>query len=276
MGRARSVPDSGIRIALMMGLQESGLQNLANATVPESLQFPHDGVGSDHDSLGSAQQRPADGWGTVGQLMQPAYDAAAFYGGPQGPNHGSPPGLLDIPGWQGMDPGEAVQAVQNSAFPEQYSQWRQEADAILEGFGATLVPTTCGPRQNAPGPTELPAGLSQLRREIITRAQEGIGGKYVWGGAAFKAWDCSGYVQWVYGQVGINLPRTEQWSAGKRIMEPQIGDLVVQNPDGPNHWGHIGIYAGNGLMYSALNPAVGTLLHPVGWNHGTAYFAVGP
>lgn len=53
---------------------------------------------------------------------------------------------------------------------------------------------------------------------------------------------------------------------------PQIGDLVVQNPQGPNNWGHVGIYAGNGLMYSALNPAPGTLLHPIAWNPWTAYF----
>ncbi len=48
---------------------------------------------------------------------------------------------------------------------------------------------------------------------------------------------------------------------------------MVQNPDGPNHWGHVGIYAGDGMMYSALNPAVGTLLHPVAWN-GIAYYYV--
>ncbi|MDD0858269.1 hypothetical protein NHF46_11790 [Arthrobacter alpinus] len=63
VGRAKGVPDDGIVIALMMGFQESGLQMLANVSVPESLNFPHDGVGSDHNSVGSAQQRPSAGWG---------------------------------------------------------------------------------------------------------------------------------------------------------------------------------------------------------------------
>lgn len=120
----------------------------------------------------------------------------------------------------------------------------------------------------------LPSDLSQLRREILAYAQEGVGGAYVWGGTVFKAWDCSGYVQWVYGKAGITLPRTEQWTAGTPTSNPLPGDLVVQKPDGPNHWGHVGIYAGNGMMYSALNPAVGTLVHPVAWNTGTAYFKI--
>lgn len=276
VGRARSVPDAGIVIALMMALQESGLQMLANPLVPESLQFPHAGVGSDHDSIGSAQQRPSAGWGTVDELMQPAYNAEAFYGGPQGPNHGSPQGLLDIPGWQQMDKGAAVQAVQRSAFPERYARWRPDAEAILAGLGASTAPATCSPEGSGASQPALPSDLSQIRREILAYAQEGVGGAYVWGGTVFKAWDCSGYVQWVYGKAGITLPRTEQWTAGTPTRNPQPGDLVVQNPDGPNHWGHVGIYAGNGMMFSALNPVVGTLLHPVTWNSGSTYFLVTP
>lgn len=274
VGRARSVPDSGIVIALMMALQESGLQMLANPSVPESLQLPHDGVGSDHDSIGSAQQRPSSGWGSVEELMQPAYNAEAFYGGPQGPNHGSPPGLLDVQGWQQMDSGAAAQAVQGSAFPERYARWRPEAEAILAGIGESTAPATCRSEESGASQPVLHSDLSQLRREILAYAQEGVGGAYVWGGTVFKAWDCSGYVQWVYSKAGITLPRTEQWTAGTPTSAPQPGDLVVQNPDGPGHWAHIGIYAGDGMMYSALNPAVGTLLHPVAWNTGSAYFRV--
>ncbi|WP_104092357.1 C40 family peptidase [Arthrobacter sp. GMC3] len=276
VGRARSVPDNGIVIALMMALQESKMQMLANSTVPESLQYPHDGVGSDHDSVGSAQQRPSAGWGSIAELMQPAYNAEAFYGGPQGPNQGSPRGLLDVQGWDQMDKGAAAQAVQRSAFPEGYAQWQTEADSILKALGSSTVPADCPANSSGTSQPTIPADLSQLRRAIIAYAQEGVGGTYVWGGTAFKAWDCSGYVQWVYGKAGVQLPRTEQWTAGTSTTSPQPGDIVVQNPDGPNHWGHVGIYAGNGMMYSALNPVVGTLLHPVAWNSGSAYFRMMP
>ncbi|MDD0856719.1 NlpC/P60 family protein [Arthrobacter alpinus] len=202
------------------------------------------------------------------------YDAQAFFGGTSGPNKGSPRGLLDVPGWASMAKGEAAQAVQVSAYPEFYAQWEGEAASIVAALKSGTAVLSCSTDPRTTGAPDLPANLSQLRRDIIHYAQEGVGGTYVWGGTAFKAWDCSGYVQWIYAQVGIHLPRTEQWLVGKLTTTPQPGDLVVQSPDGPNHWGHVGIYAGNGTMYSALNPSAGTLLHPVVWNPGTQYFVL--
>lgn len=272
IGRQLGVPREGHIIAIMMALQESSLRVLANANVPASLSYPNDGVGSDHDSLGSAQQRPAAGWGTVEQLMNSTYNVRAFYGGPGGPNHGSPRGLLDIRGWQNMTKGQAAQAVQVSAFPELYARWEAEATAIVDALGSGLAPAACTVTEEAPAATIESAALSQIRRDILRFTQEGVGGSYVWGGTAYKAWDCSGFVQWIYRQVGINLPRVEQWRVGTRSENPQPGDLVVQNAQGPNNWGHVGIFAGDGMMWSALNPAVGTLLHPIAWNTDTAYF----
>jgi peptidoglycan DL-endopeptidase CwlO len=272
VGKQLGVPRDGQIIAIMMALQESSLRVLANSNVPASLRFPHDGVGSDHDSLGTAQQRPAAGWGTIEQLMDPAYNVRAFYGGPSGPNHGSPRGLLDIPGWQFMSKGQAAQAVQVSAFPELYARWESEASAIVDALDGGAAAATCIGTASASPPSLEHTNLSQIRKDILHFTVEGVGGKYVWGGTAFKVWDCSGYVQWIYRQAGINLPRVEQWRVGVRTRAPQPGDLVVQNAQGPNNWGHVGIYAGDGMMYSALNPAVGTLLHPITWNSDTAYF----
>jgi hypothetical protein len=81
--------------------------------------------------LGLFQMRPQSGWGTVAELMDPTYQARAFFGGPTGPNYPSPRGLLDIPGWQQMDPGEAAQAVEVSAYPDRYRNYAPVADSIL-------------------------------------------------------------------------------------------------------------------------------------------------
>lgn len=271
IGKQLGIPWDGQVIAIMVALQESSLRVLANANVPDSLGYPNDGVGRDHDSLGSAQQRPAAGWGSVAQLMDSAYNVRAFYGGPTGPNRGTPRGLLDIRDWQSMTKGQAAQAVQVSAFPELYERWEGQAAAIVDALddGAALAP--CGETPSVPVVPES-ANLSQIRNDILRFTNEGVGGAYVWGGTAFKAWDCSGYVQWIYRQAGINLPRVEQWRVGVRTDNPQPGDLVVQNAQGPNNWGHVGIFAGDGMMWSALNPSVGTLLHPIAWNSDTAYF----
>ncbi|MEC5181275.1 C40 family peptidase [Arthrobacter sp. CG_A4] len=276
IGQQLGVPRDGQITAIMMALQESSLRVLANVNVPASLQYPHDGLGSDHDSLGTAQQRPAAGWGTVEQLMDPKYNVRAFYGGPAGPNRGSPPGLLDIRGWQSMSKGQAAQAVQVSAFPELYARWEAEATAIVDAHDGGMTPAVCAAATNSSSVTVVAANLSGIRKDILRFTQEGVGGAYVWGGTAYKAWDCSGYVQWIYRQAGINLPRVDQWRVGTRTDNPQPGDLVVQNAQGPADWGHVGIYAGDGLMYSALNPAVGTLLHPIAWNTDTAYFDLLP
>lgn len=106
---------------------------------------------------------------------------------------------------------------------------------------------------------------------LVGTAYEGIGGAYVWGGTGFKAWDCSGFVQWVYAQNGIDLPRTTwaQFAAGTPTSTPQPGDLVSQNGGS-----HVGIYIGNGQMISALNPSQGTQVHSVNAMQVDGYYSV--
>ncbi len=87
--------------------------------------------------------RPAAGWGTVAELLNPVYQAQAFYGGKDGPNYPPPRGLLDIPGWQSMDPGAAAQAVEVSAYPDRYRNWQPVAEAILTAL------TTPAPGSNS-------------------------------------------------------------------------------------------------------------------------------
>ncbi len=118
VGRKVGASDRGVVIALMAALQESVLRNLNYG---------------DRDSLGLFQQRA--GWGTAQQRRTPEYAARAFFGGPSGPNEGSPAGLLDKPGWKTMGLGEAAQAVQISAFPKAYDKWEPVARAIIDAKG---------------------------------------------------------------------------------------------------------------------------------------------
>lgn len=138
--QAVSANEQAIIIMLAATLQESRLRNLANPDmVPESLNAVHDGEGSDHDSVGVLQQRPSAGWGSPAQLMDPAFAARAFLGGPTGPNRGSPAGLLDIPDWDELPLGDAAQRVQGSAHPELYDQWIAPALVLFEHLGGTAI-----------------------------------------------------------------------------------------------------------------------------------------
>lgn len=154
--RIEGVTRDGVQIALMAALTESTLRQLANTgTYPESGGYPNDGNGSDHDSLGLFQMRPQSGWGSVADLMDPEYQAAAFFGGPSGPNYPSPRGLLDIPSWQSMGKGEVAQAVEVSAYPDRYNNYEPVAEKILvtltrgASTSSTATPSTTSP--SSPG-----------------------------------------------------------------------------------------------------------------------------
>ena len=271
-GQRLKLPEKAIVISVVTVLQESSGWMYASSGNPSSLSMPHDKVGSDHDSVGLFQQRPAAGWGRTEDLMNVERSARKFWG----KDTAGPRGLLDVPGWEQMSVADAAQSVQVSAFPDAYGRWEPVARELISLAGGSPLVNCTGNNDFGAG-APLPAGTSsaETRAKIIDAAKSGLGHPYVWGGTTPQGWDCSGYVQWAMTKAGINgVPRTEQWAFGRKTANPQPGDLVVQIPDGNNHWTHVGIYAGNGQMYSALNPDQGTLLHPVDWNPGSEYFTM--
>lgn len=104
------------------------------------------------------------------------------------------------------------------------------------------------------------SSLDATRAGIVNSAKSGLGGAYIWGGKTFKAWDCSGFVSWVYAQHGIKLTAYTYSMVGelKVTNAPKPGDIVFQNG-----YSHVGIYIGDGKMISALNPTEGTIVHSV-------------
>lgn len=171
-GHSVGVGTTGVLVALMAALTESDLRMLANTTAyPESANYVHDGDGSDHDSLGLFQMRPAAGWGSVAQLMDPDYQAAAFYGGPTGPNHGSPRGLLDILNWDSLSLGAAAQAVEVSAFPNRYASYEPVARAILAALTGTAP--TDGASAGASGCSTVSGNAQQLAQTLVEAHSNG-------------------------------------------------------------------------------------------------------
>lgn len=72
---------------------------------------------------------------------------------------------------------------------------------------------------------------------------------YIYGGTTTAGFDCSGYTQYVFGQIGIKLPRTaeQQRQFATPVSNPVPGDLVFFGA--PAY--HVGIYAGNGKMWDS-------------------------
>ena len=115
----------GAKIGVATAMVESGdpMKMYANDRVPESKQYRHDAVGSDHDSVGLFQQRDNGAWGTVADRMDPYKSAGMFFRE-----------LVKFD-WRSMDPGAAAQKVQRSAFPDRYATKMGSAEQAVAGTG---------------------------------------------------------------------------------------------------------------------------------------------
>ncbi|WP_127784328.1 C40 family peptidase [Rhodococcus sp. X156] len=104
-----------------------------------------------------------------------------------------------------------------------------------------MAPTAAA--QAAPAPASASVVSPSVLAMDVALAQ--VGKPYVYGATGPGAFDCSGLVQFSYGQVGISLPRTtgEQAGVGFPVAYDQLapGDLVFVYGGG-----HVGIYVGNG------------------------------
>ena len=136
--------------------------------------------------------------------------------------------------------GEEVAKPEETVFT--YAQSKEaEAAAIAEAQAAA---------QAAAIQAQLPAGQA-----VVDFACQFIGNPYVWGGTSMtNGADCSGFVQAVYANFGISMPRTssQMRSAGVEVSFEQAipGDVFCYE-------GHVGIYMGNGKIVNAIDESHG-------------------
>jgi murein DD-endopeptidase MepM/ murein hydrolase activator NlpD len=123
----RELPERAGIIAIATAMQESTLRVLYNPNVPGSEDFPNQGQGTDHDSVGLFQQRPH--WGDLADLMDPAASAGLFYDA-----------LERVEGWEELPLTVAAQRVQVSAFPDAYA----DDEAGARAAGELIASIECG------------------------------------------------------------------------------------------------------------------------------------
>jgi cell wall-associated NlpC family hydrolase len=138
---------------------------------------------------------------------------------------------------------------------------QREAEAAAEARLASQ-PTSSG---------DAPTGAPASRYGgVVGIAMQYLGIPYRWGGSSpSTGFDCSGFVMYVYSQVGVSLPHNAamQYGYGSAVSrsELQPGDLVFFNG-----LGHNGIYIGGGqFIHSPHTGDVVKISSMTGWYAST-------
>lgn len=144
-----------------------------------------------------------------------------------------------------------------------------EAPAAAAPAAAAPAAETAAPVQEAKK-AEAPAAAAS-GNAVLDIASRYIGVPYVFGGGTPSGFDCSGFTSYVYGQVGISLPRSSgaQRSAGTVVSrsEAKPGDLIWSP-------GHVAIYAGGNQQVDAPRPGK-TIQYRSIWQSNPTFIRLG-
>jgi cell wall-associated NlpC family hydrolase len=151
-----------------------------------------------------------------------------------------------------------VSQVNGSLAPLVAAAREAEAQSAFNRFSAA------GTFNFAPSAVVVPPSV--LAPAAIQVAMAQVGKPYVWGAAGPDSFDCSGLVQWAWGQAGVSLPRVasdqQAWAVPVPISQLTPGDLVFFGS--PAH--HVGIYVGGGLMVDAPHTGAAVSVVPIWWD----------
>ena len=132
-----------------------------------------------------------------------------------------------------------------------------------------LIPDLATSEPATPAPAVLPAAPAAKYGGVVGIAMQYLGIPYVYGGASPSGFDCSGFIMYVYAQVGVSLPHNAaaQYGYGTPVDRSQLqpGDLVFFNG-----LGHAGIYVGGGsFIHSPHTGDVVKISSMSGWYSST-------
>lgn len=95
--------------------------------------------------------------------------------------------------------------------------------------------------------------VTELDKRAVGLVHQYLGDPYVWGGSKPGAFDCSGLLQYVWGKLGVTIPRTtyDQIKTGRAVAKTQLrpGDAVFFGTAKNPH--HVGMYIGGGKFIEA-------------------------
>ena len=106
-------------------------------------------------------------------------------------------------------------------------------------------------------------GQSARTRRLAALIRCALGKPYRWGAQGPDAFDCSGLMVWLFGHLGLRLPRqaVEQGRCGRKVQDRlKPGDvLLFRSAASPSGW-HIGMYIGRTFFVHASGKKRGVIL----------------
>lgn len=166
---------------------------------------------------------------------------------------GAPAGTLTLPGATGVGAPSRAGAVPGLPNPVLPAGTRTVTGADAPSWVGPLAPAAGGSATTSAGAT------STKTAAVVAEARKYLGVPYVWGGTdPQKGLDCSGFLQLVYRNLGVDLPRVsyQQATSGRPVpsmAQAQPGDLLAFGSPRVNH---IAIYIGDGKMIEAPRPGL--------------------
>ena len=156
---------------------------------------------------------------------------------------------------QAAEQAQAEQAAAEQAAAEQAQaeQAAAEQAAAEQAQAAPAVSTEDEAAESTavPASSAVPQGVGS---DAVAIGSNYLGTPYAWGGGAPGGFDCSGFVSYVYAQMGISLPH----QSGDILNSGTVISASEARPGDILWWpGHVGIYAGDGqVLHSTPGPGV--------------------
>ena len=145
---------------------------------------------------------------------------------------------------------QAEQAAAEQAAAEQ-AQAEQAAAEQAQAAPAVSTEDEAAESTAVPASSAVPQGVGS---DAVAIGSNYLGTPYAWGGGAPGGFDCSGFVSYVYAQMGISLPH----QSGDILNSGTVISASEARPGDILWWpGHVGIYAGDGqVLHSTPGPGV--------------------
>ena len=148
----------------------------------------------------------------------------------------------------------AAQAAAEQAAEQAAAEQAQAEQAAAEQAQAAPAVSTedeAAESTAVPASSAVPQGVGS---DAVAIGSDYLGTPYAWGGGAPGGFDCSGFVSYVYAQMGISLPH----QSGDILNSGTVISASEARPGDILWWpGHVGIYAGDGqVLHSTPGPGV--------------------